>query len=99
MYNDKLVYKVVIWVFFGISLWKEKETLRLYGETMCHSSGRDRVFTVVSLEMHSMLIAQVSYSIVQPRRQWNKINVVRASVHLFVPVCYMYRYIFPLNVI
>ncbi len=24
MYNDKLVYKVVIWAFFGISLWKEK---------------------------------------------------------------------------
>ncbi len=27
MYNEKLVYKVVIWVFFGISLWKEKEAL------------------------------------------------------------------------
>ncbi len=27
MYNDKLVYKVVIWVFFGISLWKGKEAL------------------------------------------------------------------------
>ncbi len=27
MHNDKLVYKVVIWVFFGISLWKEKESL------------------------------------------------------------------------
>ncbi len=29
MYNDKLVYKVVIWVFFGISLWKEKAALTL----------------------------------------------------------------------
>ncbi len=27
MYNDILVYKVVIWVFFWISLWKEKEAL------------------------------------------------------------------------
>ncbi len=27
MYNDKLVFKVVIWVFVGISLWKEKEAL------------------------------------------------------------------------
>ncbi len=27
MYNDKLFYKVVIWVFFVISLWKEKEAL------------------------------------------------------------------------
>ncbi len=27
IYNDKLVYKEVIWVFFGISLWKEKEAL------------------------------------------------------------------------
>ncbi len=27
MYNNKLVYKVVIWVFFVISLWKEKEAL------------------------------------------------------------------------
>ncbi len=24
MYNDQLVYKVVIWAFFDISLWKEK---------------------------------------------------------------------------
>ncbi len=28
MYNDKSVYKVVIWVFFGISLWKEKVALK-----------------------------------------------------------------------
>ncbi len=30
MYNDKLVYNVVIWVFLGISLWKEKVALILY---------------------------------------------------------------------
>ncbi len=29
MYNDKLVYKVVIWAFFGISLWTEKVALKL----------------------------------------------------------------------
>ncbi len=28
MYNDKLVYKVVIWVFWGVILWKEKEALK-----------------------------------------------------------------------
>ncbi len=27
MYNDQLVYKVVIWAYFGISLWKEKVVL------------------------------------------------------------------------
>ncbi len=27
MYTDNLVYKVVIWAFFGISLWKEKVAL------------------------------------------------------------------------
>ncbi len=27
MYNDYLVYKVVIWAFFGISLWTEKVAL------------------------------------------------------------------------
>ncbi len=27
MYNDQLVYKVIIWAFFGISLWKEKVAL------------------------------------------------------------------------
>ncbi len=27
MYNDQLVYKVVIWVFFLISLWKENVAL------------------------------------------------------------------------
>ncbi len=30
MYNDQLVYKVVIWAFFGISLWNEKVTLIKY---------------------------------------------------------------------
>ncbi len=29
MYNDKLVYKVVIRVCFGIGLWKEMEALTL----------------------------------------------------------------------
>ncbi len=28
LYNDLLVYKVVIWAFWGISLWKEKLVLR-----------------------------------------------------------------------
>ncbi len=27
MYNDKLVHKVAIWVFFWVILWKEKEAL------------------------------------------------------------------------
>ncbi len=27
MYNDQLVYKVVIWAFFVISLWTEKVAL------------------------------------------------------------------------
>ncbi len=27
MYNDQLVYKVVIWACFGISLWTEKVAL------------------------------------------------------------------------
>ncbi len=29
IYNDQLVYKVVIWAFFGISLWTEKVALTL----------------------------------------------------------------------
>ncbi len=32
MYNEKLVYKVDIWVFFGNSLRKEKEALSLREE-------------------------------------------------------------------
>ncbi len=27
MYNDQLVYKVVIWAFFEVSLWTEKVAL------------------------------------------------------------------------
>ncbi len=27
MYNDKVVYKAVIWVFWGVNLWKEQEDL------------------------------------------------------------------------
>ncbi len=27
MNNDKILYNVVIWVIFGIGLWKEKEAL------------------------------------------------------------------------
>ncbi len=34
MYNDQLVYKVVIWAFFGISLWKEKVALNIW--FWCH---------------------------------------------------------------
>ncbi len=29
IYNDQLVYKVVMWAFFGISLWTEKVALRV----------------------------------------------------------------------
>ncbi len=29
IYNDQLVYKVVIWAFFGISLWKAKVALKM----------------------------------------------------------------------
>ncbi len=29
IYNDQLVYKVVIWAFFGISLWTQKVALTL----------------------------------------------------------------------
>ncbi len=31
MYNDQLVYKAVIWAFFGISLWTEKVVLSMSG--------------------------------------------------------------------
>ncbi len=30
MYNDQLVHKVVIWAFFGISLWTEKVALNMH---------------------------------------------------------------------
>ncbi len=33
MYNDQLVYKVVICAFFGISLWTEKVALNMDIET------------------------------------------------------------------
>ncbi len=33
MYNDQLVYKVVIWAYFGISLWKENVALCWDGYT------------------------------------------------------------------
>ncbi len=32
MYNDQLVYKLVIWVFFGICLWKDM-VLLTYNKT------------------------------------------------------------------
>ncbi len=35
VYNDKLVYKVVIWVFFGIRLWTEKEALMSWCMIYC----------------------------------------------------------------
>ncbi len=37
MYNDQLVYKVLIWAYFGISLWKEKVALTaLFVHTACY---------------------------------------------------------------
>ncbi len=50
MYNDKLVYKVVIWAFFRVRFWKEKVALRYCSDVCsgatCHkgneiSSGRN----------------------------------------------------------
>ncbi len=40
MYNDKLVYKIVIWFCLGVILWKEKEALSMNpllwsGEMLC----------------------------------------------------------------
>ncbi len=34
MYNDQLVYKVVIWAVFLISLWKEKVALSTMSKTI-----------------------------------------------------------------
>ncbi len=31
MYNDQLVYKVVIWTFLGIGLWTKKVALKCMG--------------------------------------------------------------------
>ncbi len=36
MYNNKLVYKI-IWVFFGVILWKEKEALTDIERVNIHS--------------------------------------------------------------
>ncbi len=33
MYNDQLVYKIVIWAFYAISLWTEKVALK--GKKTC----------------------------------------------------------------
>ncbi len=37
VYNDKLVYKVVIRVFFGVTLSKEKEALMPASDLFCKS--------------------------------------------------------------
>ncbi len=43
MYNDQLVYKVVIWLFFGISLWKEKVALTsMRCIRFAHSTNREK---------------------------------------------------------
>ncbi len=36
MYNEQLVYKVVIWVFYGISLWTEKVALIWFSVPLEH---------------------------------------------------------------
>ncbi len=41
MYNDHLVYKVLIWILFGISLWTEKVALKIYH---CDLTDKIRVF-------------------------------------------------------
>ncbi len=58
MYNDQLVYKVVIWVFFRISLWKEKVALiKGYHEFMTRlteksSSSHDFIWLLNRTEWH-----------------------------------------------
>ncbi len=43
IYTDQLVYKVVIWVFFGSSLWTEK--VALIKELIIRGGGGDRFWT------------------------------------------------------
>ncbi len=48
MYNDKLVYKVVIWVIIGISLWAEKEALNKELTEICGTTSvHYRRFTII----------------------------------------------------
>ncbi len=35
MYNNKLVYKVVIWVYFGVIVWNEKEIVTSKDTNSC----------------------------------------------------------------
>ncbi len=50
MYTDQLVYKVVIWVFFGIGLWTEKVALNMNSylyNNQTHSSFHIHMFLVI----------------------------------------------------
>ncbi len=42
MYNDKLLYNVVIWVFCVISLWKEKEALSKVDWSLLTKTWKDK---------------------------------------------------------
>ncbi len=65
MYNDKLVYEVVIWVFLGISLWKEKEALTIINReyrkvaSNNYQMGGGRLFgeTVKSIPMKVIILS------------------------------------------
>ncbi len=51
MHNDKLVNKVVILVRFGISIWKEKEALRIghHSVPVALSQYFFRIFAVIQV--------------------------------------------------
>ncbi len=46
MHNDQLVYKEVIWAFFGISLWNEKVALSHETEDWVWHSWTPKVWSI-----------------------------------------------------
>ncbi len=66
MYNDQLVYKVVIWAFFGISLWKEKVALKYFAIVKCNNKEHSQS---VKESVQFIIIPQM-YEINQAKCLW-----------------------------
>ncbi len=78
MYNNQLVYKVVIWAFFGISLWTEKVTLNLLSSTIITLSSPLIVVNIYYIKWanYSFLFSHPSYI-----KQIFNVNLMHCIIH------------------
>ncbi len=92
MYNDQLLYKVVIWAFFGISSWNEKLALKLINQRADANEVDDwaiiKPALMVGCHWISYVVDKNETFILISKWRWSELNLLLQSRNLII---YMLR--------